>query len=103
MQLQRLVCWVALAACLAACSQEVEYTSEQRTCIAQHYTNYDASKLSQCVDICRACMKGSAVTCNTCVLAQGREFNGIRATAPARSDAAPRASILIAEQAALLM
>ena len=65
MQLRRLVCWVALAACLAACSQEVEYTSEQRACIAQHYTNYDASKLSQCVDVCRACMKGSAVTCNT--------------------------------------
>ena len=65
MQLRRLVCLVALAAGLAACSREVEYTSEQRACIAQRYVNYDASKLSQCVEVCGACMKGSAVTCNT--------------------------------------
>ena len=65
MQLRKLVCWAALAVGLAACSQEVEYTPDQRACIAQHYTNYDAGKLNQCVDVCRACMKGSAVTCNT--------------------------------------
>ena len=60
-----LVCAAALAVSLAACSQEVDYTPEQRSCIAQHYTNYDARQLNQCVDVCRACMKGNTVTCNT--------------------------------------
>jgi len=64
-RLRSLVCWIALAAGLAACSQEIEYTAEQRSCIAQHYTNYDASKLSQCVDVCKICMKGNTLTCNT--------------------------------------
>ncbi len=65
MQLRSLVCWTALAVGLAACSQEIEYTPEQRSCIAQHYSNYDAGKLSQCVDVCRLCMKGNTLTCNT--------------------------------------
>ena len=65
MRLRSLVCWTALAVSLAACSQEIEYTPEQRSCIAQHYTNYDASKLGQCVDVCKACMKGNTLTCNT--------------------------------------
>jgi hypothetical protein len=53
------------AVALAACSQEVEYTSEQRACIVQRFANYDAKQLNQCVDVCKACMKGTAVTCNT--------------------------------------
>ena len=62
MQLQSLVSLTALAFVLAACSQEVEYTSEQRACIAQHYTSYDASKIGQCVEVCKACLKGNSVT-----------------------------------------
>lgn len=65
MRLRSLVFWTALAIALAACSREVEYTSEQRACIAQHYTSYDASKIGQCVEVCKACMKGNSVTCNT--------------------------------------
>jgi len=64
-QLRRLVCLTVLAIGLAACSQEVEYTPEQRVCIAQHYASYDAKQISQCVDVCRACMRGNTVTCNT--------------------------------------
>jgi hypothetical protein len=64
-RLQRLVCLLALAAGLSACSQEVEHTPEQRMCIAQHYSAYDPRQLSQCVDVCKACMKGNTVTCNT--------------------------------------
>jgi hypothetical protein len=56
---------MAAAIGLAACSQEAEYTDQQRDCIAQRYGNFDARKLSQCVDVCRACMKGNTVTCNT--------------------------------------
>lgn len=65
MQLRSLVLLTALAAGLASCSQEVEYTDQQRSCIAQRYTNYDARQLSQCVDVCKACMRGNTVTCNT--------------------------------------
>ena len=65
MQLRSLVLLTAVAAGLASCSQEVEYTDQQRSCIAQRYTNYDARQLSQCVDVCKACMRGNTVTCNT--------------------------------------
>lgn len=65
MQLRGLIPLTALALGLASCSQEVKYTDQQRACIAQHYTNYDARQLSQCVDVCRVCMKGNVVTCNT--------------------------------------
>ena len=65
MRLQTLFSCTVLAMSLAACSQEVEYTNEQRACIAQHYAKYDASKLNQCVDVCKACMKGNTLTCNT--------------------------------------
>jgi hypothetical protein len=34
-------------------------------CIAQHYAAYDAKQLSQCVDVCKVCMRGNTVTCNT--------------------------------------
>jgi hypothetical protein len=60
-----LLCLTVFATGLAACSQEPEYTPEQRSCIAQHYPNYDAKLLNQCVDVCRLCMKGNLVTCNT--------------------------------------
>ena len=65
MQLRSLVLLTALAAGVASCSQEVEYTDQQRSCIAQRYTNYDARQLNQCVDVCKACMRGNTVTCNT--------------------------------------
>jgi hypothetical protein len=44
---------------------QTEYSDEQRACIAQRYSQFDARKLSQCVDVCRACMKGSVATCTT--------------------------------------
>ena len=50
---------------LAWCSQEVTHTEQERLCIAQRYNDYDANRLSQCVDVCKACMKGNTVTCNT--------------------------------------
>jgi hypothetical protein len=61
---RRLVCMLVLTAGLTAC-QEVEYTPEQRSCIASHYAAYDAKEINQCVDVCRVCMKGNVVTCNT--------------------------------------
>jgi hypothetical protein len=55
----------AIAIALGTCSKEDGYTDQQRACIAQRYTDYDARRLSQCVDVCKACMNGNTVTCNT--------------------------------------
>jgi hypothetical protein len=64
-QLRSLILLVAAAIGLMACSPEVAYTDEQRVCIAQRYKDYDAKQLSQCVEVCKGCMKGNNVTCNT--------------------------------------
>jgi hypothetical protein len=56
---------IVLALGLASCSQEVEYNEQQRACIVQRYPSYDVRQLNQCVDVCKACMKGNNVTCNT--------------------------------------
>jgi hypothetical protein len=49
---------MALGLSLAACSRETDYTPEQRSCIAQHYANYDARQLNQCVDVVQALHEG---------------------------------------------
>ena len=49
MRLRRLFSLMLLAASLAACSQEIETTPEQRACIAGRYASYDAKKIDQCV------------------------------------------------------
>jgi hypothetical protein len=50
---------------------QVEYSDEQRACIAQRYSQFDVRKLSQCVDVCKACMKGNTATCNTACWLKG--------------------------------
>ena len=65
MRSRSLLSLMLLAAALAACSQDIETTPEQRACIAQRYASYDAKQINQCVDVCKACMKGNTVTCNT--------------------------------------
>jgi hypothetical protein len=44
---------------------EAEYSDEQRFCISQRWQQFDPKKLPQCLDVCKACMKGNSVTCNT--------------------------------------
>jgi hypothetical protein len=65
MLLRTFIVLVAMAVGIAACSKEVEYTVQQRTCITQRHGDFDAKKLSQCVDVCKACMNGNEITCNT--------------------------------------
>jgi hypothetical protein len=55
-----------LAADLTSCSKEPEYTAQQSACIAKQYKNYNPKQLSQCVNVvCKSCMGGNTVTCNT--------------------------------------
>jgi hypothetical protein len=44
---------------------EPAYSDEQRACISQRYKQFNPKNLTQCLDICKACMKGNTVTCNT--------------------------------------
>jgi hypothetical protein len=63
--MQFLIVLVAIAIGLAACSQDTDYSDQQRACIAERYKVFDARNLRQCVDVCKACMNGNEVTCNT--------------------------------------
>jgi hypothetical protein len=56
---------VTLALLSASCSKEKEYSDEERGCIALQYHDYDAKKIDQCVRVCKTCMKGNTITCNT--------------------------------------
>jgi hypothetical protein len=53
------------AASVAACSKKPEYTDQQQACIARRYYSYDRKRIDQCVEICKACMNGNTITCNT--------------------------------------
>ena len=44
---------------------EADYSDKQRFCISQRWQQFDPKKLPQCLDVCKACMKGNSVTCNT--------------------------------------
>jgi hypothetical protein len=60
-----LISLALVAVMLVSWRAELEYSDQQRACVAQRYTDFDAKKLSQCVDVCKACMNGNTVTCNT--------------------------------------
>jgi hypothetical protein len=64
-QTPSLIILVSIAVCAASCSQEIEYSDQQRACIAQRYKKFDVRNLSQCVDVCETCMTGTTVTCTT--------------------------------------
>jgi PBP1b-binding outer membrane lipoprotein LpoB len=57
--------FLTAAILLAGCSNEPDYTDQQRACIAKLYKDYDAKRLSQCVGVCKSCMGGNATTCTT--------------------------------------
>jgi len=58
------LCMLA-ALLLTCCSNEPEYTDQQRFCIARLYKDYDAKQMSQCVNVCTSCMAGTTTTCTT--------------------------------------
>jgi hypothetical protein len=53
------------ATALTGCSNEPEYSDQQRACMAKLYSSYDAKQMNQCVNVCKSCMGGSTVTCTT--------------------------------------
>jgi hypothetical protein len=66
LRLPSLIVVTTAALCVATCSQEqTGYTDEQRDCIKERFGSYDPTHLDRCIDVCKACMKGNTVTCNT--------------------------------------
>ena len=62
---------ITAAICLGSCSQEQTFTEQERACIANRFPGYNPKQMSQCVDVCKACMKGNVVTCNTACKLRG--------------------------------
>jgi hypothetical protein len=56
---------VLLVTLLTGCSNEPEYSDQQRACIAKLYSSYDPKQMNQCFNACRSCMAGTTVTCTT--------------------------------------
>jgi hypothetical protein len=50
---------------LTACSNEPEYSDQERVCIAKQYKTYDRTKIDQCVKVCQSCFDGTPVSCPT--------------------------------------
>ena len=50
---------------------QAEYSDEQRACVTQRYGQFNEKTLSQCVDMCKACLKGNTATCNTACWLKG--------------------------------
>ena len=72
MQLPSVSVLTALAIGVLSCSQkQAEYTEKERVCISQHYKDYDAKRLSKCLDVCKACPNGAVATCNTSCTLKG--------------------------------
>jgi hypothetical protein len=63
--MRKLSLLVLLATSLNGCSNEPEYSDQQRACIAKLYSSYDAKQMGQCVNVCKSCMGGNTVTCTT--------------------------------------
>ena len=63
--MRKLCMCVAAAMLTTACSNEPEYTDQQRACIAKQYNDSDTKQSSLCVKVCIACMGGNTVTCTT--------------------------------------
>jgi hypothetical protein len=50
---------------LTGCSNEPEYSDQQRACIAKLYSSYNPKQMNECVNVCKSCMDGNTVTCTT--------------------------------------
>ncbi len=71
--LPKLIRALLLAALVAGCSKEPEYSDAQRACIAKLYSSYDAKQMGQCVNVCKSCMDGSPVACTTSCKSKGAQ------------------------------
>ena len=67
----RLFTVIAFALMTAACNQEQDITGSTQLCPMRSYSSYNARDLNQCVSACKACDRGTTVTCTTSCTLKG--------------------------------
>jgi hypothetical protein len=55
----------AVGSIVVGCKPDDDLTPQQKTCAAKLYSQYRASDLEQCVNVCKACRNGNTNTCTT--------------------------------------
>jgi hypothetical protein len=56
---------IFLALLAGACDQDVNVTGSTNSCAANLYPALDRKNMSQCVDVCLRCERGTQATCST--------------------------------------
>lgn len=67
----RLVAVIIVALMMAACNQEQDITGSASTCPMRNYSSYNPRDMNQCVSACKACDRGTTVTCTTSCTLKG--------------------------------
>jgi hypothetical protein len=63
---------IILALMTAACEPEQDITGSTATaCLARNYSSYNPRDINQCVSACKACDRGTTVTCTTSCTLKG--------------------------------
>ena len=63
--LPKLSMGVLILLAIAACSPESSQGAGEKACAAKLFPNYDATRLDQCMSVCKICGNGNTVTCST--------------------------------------
>jgi hypothetical protein len=61
----RVLALIMSAFMTAACSQEQDVTGSTPFCEMRSYSSYNPRDKNQCVAACKACDRGTTVTCST--------------------------------------
>jgi hypothetical protein len=59
------------ALALAACSSEDDVTGSTNSCVAKLYSSFNRKDMAQCVGACKACERGTTITCSTSCTLRG--------------------------------
>jgi len=61
----RVLAFIIVALAMAACNQEQDITGSTPVCEMRNYSSYNPRDMNQCVAACKACDRGTTVTCST--------------------------------------
>lgn len=70
--MRRFVVLIATALVMSSCSQEQDVTgSIHNKCASELFGSYNSKALSQCVEVCIKCDRGTTTTCSTSCTLKG--------------------------------
>ncbi|OAF02459.1 hypothetical protein AYJ54_26975 [Bradyrhizobium centrolobii] len=67
----RVVAIILVALMTAACEPEQDVTGSTAACPVRNYSSYNPRDMNQCVSACKACDRGTTVTCTTSCTLKG--------------------------------